>query len=159
MRFRRSARSDYPGALRLRLWRQLRALVFLAAALALAYHFSRPEGGIGPGRVEVADPARVRVIDGDTLAYAGDRIRIAGIDAPEINPPRCPAEAELGLRAKQRLAELVAAGPFELVPTGRDEDKYGRKLRHAVRAGRSFGAILVAEALARPSRNGRAGWC
>lgn len=29
------------------------------------------------------------IVDGDTFWLWGERIRIADIDAPEINPPRC----------------------------------------------------------------------
>lgn len=39
-------------------------------------------------------------IDGDTFGIGGQRIRIIGIDAPEIHPPRCLDEARLGLAAQ-----------------------------------------------------------
>src|SRR3546814_19974769 len=46
---------------------------------------------------------------------------------------------------------LLGAGPFELRPggDGRDEDRYGRKLRIVTRDGQSLGAMLVAAGLAR----------
>jgi hypothetical protein len=55
------------------------------------------------------------VIDGDTIRYDGVKVRLADIDAPEIFSPKCASEAALGQRATQRLAELMSAGPFELV--------------------------------------------
>lgn len=102
-----------------------------------------------------------RVIDGDTLDQEGMRIRIADIDTPEIFSPACTSEEALGQRARLRLEALLAAGPYSLAPNpdGRDEDRYGRKLRIVTRGGRSLGQILVAEGLARPWTGRRMGWC
>lgn len=100
------------------------------------------------------------VVDGDTIWMDGVKIRVADIDAPETHPPRCAAEADLGNRATLRLQQLLNAGPVTLEPIGRDEDRYGRKLRILVRQGTSLGEILVSEGLARPYQGGpRAGWC
>jgi micrococcal nuclease len=93
-------------------------------------------------------PANVRVIDGDTFEYEGVRIRIADIDTPEMRG-RCDAEEALARRARRRLEALLREGPFELRRLGRDEDRYGRKLRVVIRDGRSLGDRLVAEGLAR----------
>jgi endonuclease YncB( thermonuclease family) len=99
------------------------------------------------------------VVDGDTFRFRGDKIRIADIDAPELSPPRCEREAELGNRAKHRLLELLNAGPFVLVARGQDVDQYGRKLRVVTRGGRSIGDTLVAEGLARTWTGRREPWC
>lgn len=100
------------------------------------------------------------VIDGDTIQYAGARIRIADIDAPETHDPKCASEAALGARATQRLLDLMNAGPFEVVSAGsRDRDKYGRDLRLIRRDGRSVGGMLVAEGLARRWDGARHPWC
>jgi len=116
------------------------------------------------GRETADAPARiagaVRVIDGDTFDYAGARIRIADIDTPEVNG-RCARETNLAARATQRMSALLAAGPFDLhpLPSGRDEDRYGRKLRIVTRGGRSLGDVLVAEGLARTWTGRREPWC
>ncbi|WP_246611069.1 thermonuclease family protein [Aquisediminimonas profunda] len=100
------------------------------------------------------------VVDGDTIWMDGVKIRVADIDAPETHPPRCAAEADLGNRATLRLQQLLNAGPITLEQIGRDEDRYGRKLRILVRQGRSLGDILVSEGLARTYQGGpRTGWC
>jgi micrococcal nuclease len=99
------------------------------------------------------------VVDGDTFYTAKDKIRIADIDAPETHPPRCAEEADLGDRATSRLSELLSAGAFELVSAGRDEDRYGRKLRVVMRNGRSIGDMLVGEGLARTWTGRRQPWC
>lgn len=96
--------------------------------------------------------ARVNcVVDGDTLWFNGEKIRIAEIDTPEING-RCPAERALALRARGRLVELLAAGPVRFQRVGKD--RYGRTLAR-------FGSVseqLIREGLAHrwPSRKG---WC
>jgi micrococcal nuclease len=99
------------------------------------------------------------VIDGDTIRYGSEKIRLEDIDAPEIFSPRCASEAARGERAKRRLLELMNQGPFRMVASGRDEDRYGRKLRTIERDGRSLGDVLVAEGLARPWDGARRSWC
>jgi len=106
------------------------------------------------------DGAAVRMIDGDTFDYAGMRVRIADIDTPELRG-QCQFEIALARRATRRMEALLAQGPFELerVPGGRDEDRYGRKLRIVTRGGRSLGDQLVAEGLARTWSGRREPWC
>ncbi len=99
------------------------------------------------------------VVDGDTFWMAGEKIRIADIDAPETHPPRCADEAALGARATARLHALLNAGPVALEIDGRDTDRYGRKLRIVTRGGTSLGDMLVAEGLARPWTGRRMPWC
>lgn len=138
----------------------------------------RPAPDAGPGlprpASDVAAPSRVTgrrfvichtgggfdcVVDGDTAWIAGEKVRVADIDAPETHPPRCDFEADLGDRATRRLAELMNAGPFEVRSIDRDTDRYGRKLRVLVRDGRSLGDQLVAEGLARTWEGRRRPWC
>lgn len=99
------------------------------------------------------------VVDGDTAWIGGNKVRLAGIDAPETHPPRCPREAELGRQATLRLQALLNAGPFTMAAGDRDQDRYGRKLRTLLRGGRSLGDQLIAEGLARPYGSGRRSWC
>jgi len=116
-------------------------------------------GRTGAGDAPAAAVA-VRVIDGDTFALGGTRVRIADIDTPEA-AGRCAGESALAARATARLRALLAAGPFELhpLPGGRDEDAYGRKLRIVTRNGRSLGDQLVTEGLARTWSGRRQPWC
>lgn len=100
------------------------------------------------------------VVDGDTFFFAGEKIRIADIDAPETASARCAYEAELGARATARLGELLNQGAFELRGyQGRDTDRYGRKLRVVMRDGRSIGDTLITEGLARRWNGRRMPWC
>lgn len=99
------------------------------------------------------------VVDGDTFWYQGEKIRIADIDTPELSPPRCAREKQLGEAAKRRLHALLNAGRFSLVAGWRDEDQYGRKLRTVTREGRSIGGMLVVDGLARRWEGSRRSWC
>jgi micrococcal nuclease len=144
----------------------------LTSILALAAILAAPiiaDGYAGAATTEAAQTAFQKcksgasincVVDGDTIWLGGNKIRIADIDTPEISDPRCPSELALGNRATNRLIELINDGPFELHAwPGRDEDRYGRKLRVLVRDGRSLGDILVSEGLARTWSGRREPWC
>jgi micrococcal nuclease len=99
------------------------------------------------------------VVDGDTIWYGGDNIRIADIDTPETHPPRCAAEARLGAAATQRLQSLLNAGNFSIQNIDRNTDVYGRQLRVLKRGGQSIGGMLVNDGLARWYGSGRRSWC
>ncbi|MGZ8999137.1 MAG: thermonuclease family protein [Allosphingosinicella sp.] len=106
-----------------------------------------------------AQAGGVHVVDGDTFDVAGIRVRIADVDTPEV-AGRCAFETRLAARATDRIRQLLQSGPFELHPiAGRDEDRYGRKLRIVTRNGRSLGDQLVAEGLARTWSGRREPWC
>ena len=99
------------------------------------------------------------VVDGDTFWYAGEKIRVADINTPEVSEPQCPREAALGARASARLQALLNQGAFTLETVDRDRDAYGRLLRTVTREGVSVGAVLVREGLAEEWQGTRGGWC
>ena len=103
---------------------------------------------------------RYCVVDGDTIRFAGAKIRIEDIDTPEIHDYKCESELARGLRAKTRLLELLNEGPFIIVSNGGDDvDQYGRDLRLLMRNGLSLGELLIDENLARRYAGGRRSWC
>ena len=84
----------------------------------------------------------VRVIDGDTLTVADEnqnlhRIRIVGMDAPELAQP-------YGRAAKAALSELVLHKEVHVVPAG--VDKYNRELAQ-LRQNSVIGQLDVAETM------------
>jgi endonuclease YncB( thermonuclease family) len=57
------------------------------------------------------DPDVIHVLDGDTVVYRGQVVRLVGFDAPEIGErAMCKQERALGEKAKARLMEIVAGG-------------------------------------------------
>jgi endonuclease YncB( thermonuclease family) len=99
------------------------------------------------------------VVDGDTIYLEGQKIRIAGIDAPETHDYGCPEELALGDRATDRLQQLLNGGAITLSSIDRDEDVYGRKLREVAVDGSDVGDTLISEGLARAYGGGRRSWC
>lgn len=103
-------------------------------------------------------PVRINcVVDGDTLWVDGEKIRISGIDAPEIEG-KCRYERDLAEQAKRRLGQLLSAEPFSVASSGKD--RYGRALASVyLRDSGDVGIILVREGLARTWTGRRMPWC
>jgi micrococcal nuclease len=105
---------------------------------------------------------QIEGVDGDSVHLAsGTLARIRGIDTPAADwRAKCPAERELGERAKARMAELAARPGVRAVPTVKRE-KFGRPLVRLIGPdGREIGETSIAEGLARAYQGGkREGWC
>lgn len=100
------------------------------------------------------------VVDGDTIRLGSRRVRLIGIDAPELRDAQCPAELALANRSADRLLALVNQGEFDLVGHRfRDRDGHGRDLRTAWRGDSSLGDVLIAEGLAKRYYGSKGGWC
>ena len=108
----------------------------------------------GPGRGIAC------VIDGDSFKLGDRKIRIVGIDAPELIEPRCPQEAALARRSADRLLALLNQGPFDMVAHRlRRQDRYGRDLMVLERNGNSIGRQLIGEGLAQRYFGAKRRWC
>lgn len=116
-------------------------LILTAAALCIAY-----------------------VHDGDTVRLcSGERVRLAAIDAPELNgSPRCSAATRrrlagsnnppwcdhaAGAQSRDALAAFLGSGPVQISRQG--TDRYGRTLAKLSVNGRDAGRYLVSLGLAR----------
>ncbi len=67
-----------------------------------------------------------RVIDGDTLEIAGERIRLHGIDAPERRQT-CVASGEVwhcGQQAALALADFIGRSPVRCEQQGNDIERW-----------------------------------
>jgi micrococcal nuclease len=108
----------------------------------------------GPGR----GPACV--IDGDTFKLGDRKIRITGIDAPELLAPQCSGEEVLARRSAERLLALLNQGEFEMVAHRfQQQDRHGRDLMVIRRDGQSIGATLIDEGLAHRYLGSKWSWC
>ncbi len=95
------------------------------------------------------------VADGSTFWYKGEKIVIADIVSPGIDNARCDGERKAGFAAKLRLLNLLNAGSFSMNAAGQPDK--GAAPRVISRDGRSIGAQLVDEGLAR--KPGKGAWC
>lgn len=101
------------------------------------------------------------LVDGDTVAYGHERIRLQGPDTPESWKPRCDAELAVALEAKAKLRELL--GDNEIVVERHGVDRYSRTLallhiESGPNAGQEVGELLIASGLAVRWQPGRAAW-
>ncbi len=100
-------------------------LLFIILLVALALRNSGLIGNVS---------GRYAIVDGDSLEYKKQRIRLKGIDAPELNQTcsdRSGAEYKCGREAKQALQDLIGSG--EISCAGITTDRYQRKLAYCAR--------------------------
>lgn len=90
----------------------------------------------------------VRVVDGDSLELDGRRIRLKGIDAPELSQTceRRGASYRCGEVARDALRDMTRAGPASCRITG--TDRYQRSLAICIVLSDDLGAALVRRGLA-----------
>lgn len=118
----------------------LLAIGVLVLAALLAAALDRPPPPVlGAGQAS----------DGDSLRLGEDRVRLLGLDAPELSQDCTRADGQswpCGRVARDRMAQLLASGPADCRPE--DIDQYDRLLAICLVDGRDLGATLVSEGLA-----------
>jgi endonuclease YncB( thermonuclease family) len=103
--------------------------------------------GVGVARLQPTGPAlvgRATAIDGDTLRLGSVRVRVRGLDAPELDQTCTRPDGtnwSCGVDAKQQLAARLKSGPIECARHGRDV--YGRTLATCTAGGADLGAEIV----------------
>lgn len=102
----------------------------------------------------------LHVLDGDTLLVRKpsdgriDRVRLLGIDAPELAHRQTPAEC-YAVAAAEVLIQWLPAGSIVVLvgdATQADRDRYGRLLRYVDHHGRDIAQQLLLAGAARPYR-------
>jgi endonuclease YncB( thermonuclease family) len=87
--------------------------------------------------------------DGDSFRLGDDRVRLLGIDAPELAQD-CAApdgtDWPCGRAARDRMAALLSGGAVDCHPE--DKDQYDRLLARCSIGGQDLGELMVAEGLA-----------
>lgn len=99
----------------------------------------------------IDEQVRVSVVsDGDSLRLNdGRRLRLIGLDTPELQPAGSPAQAA-ALAAREQLRQLVFTQQQQLALRydAERKDRYGRILAHAfTRDGRNLTALLLEQGL------------
>lgn len=96
------------------------------------------------------------VVDGDTFWLQGEKIRIEGLDAPEISEPKCRTEGALGLQSRDMLRGILSSGDISIRRNG--SDRYGRTLASVYVNGHDVADSVIRAGLGREYR-GRRSWC
>lgn len=111
------------------------------------------------GGIDKPGVGGIEVYDGDTFTFAGERIRIANIDTPELFSPHCDAEKRLARLAKLKLKLLLSdVGGIDIIRMP-EPDRFGRTLARVRVNGIDVGESLIADGLAAPWTGRRFQWC
>ena len=127
----------FPGRRR----RGFSGLLAMLAALLVAYYFGSDFIGERTGKRERPDrdvAGAARVVDGDTLELRGEKLRLQGIDAPEL-AQTCAAggkEVRCGKLAAEHLDGIIGSRPLSCAIEGKD--RYGRGLARCRAEGRDI---------------------
>ena len=98
-----------------------------------------------PGRTSTRERTleswQTQAIDGDTIRYGAERIRLRGLNAPQLKDPG-------GQEALERLRQLLREGPIRIVPYG--QDIYGRTIADVFVNSQNVAEFLAQEGYAKP---------
>ena len=97
------------------------------------------------------------VVDGDTIYFAGEKVEIAGMDAPEIRGAHCEEESTRGIQSAVRLVQLLDSGKVTVGGPMRDLD--GQVRRTVEVDGRSVAQRMIDAGVARDLASASVGWC
>ena len=102
--------------------------------------------------------------DGDTCYVTVDgtktKIRLLELGTPEISKPRCDAELQLGLNARDYLNDLIDNATTIEFKTDYTEDYFGRILAYLIVDGEDVSAKIVKNNLGVVyDRNNKQDWC
>lgn len=115
----------------------LLVIAFLGAVAWMAAELDPAEPDIG---------GVARASDGDSFHLGAERVRLLGIDAPELVQTCKDGKGTAwpcGQKARDRMAALLRSGKVTCAPDG--QDRFGRVLAHCTVGKRDIGAIMVSE--------------
>ena len=102
--------------------------------------------------------------DGDTCYITMNgmkkKIRLLELDTPEISKPKCNAELELGIKARDYLNDLIANASTIEFKTEYLEDYFGRVLSYLIIDGEDVSSKIIENQLGVVyKRNQKYDWC
>ena len=102
--------------------------------------------------------------DGDTCYVMIDgnkaKIRLLELDTPEISKPKCEAELELGLEARDYLNNLIINASSVEIKTEYEKDYFGRTLAYLIVDGEDVSSMIVKNNLGvKYDTNNKMNWC
>ena len=102
--------------------------------------------------------------DGDTcyVTYKGknDKVRLLGLDTPEISNPKCEQEYALGIDARNFVNNLISEGVSIKFKTEYNRDFFGRILSYIIVDGENVSIKMVSNGLGVIyDRSNKKDWC
>ena len=102
--------------------------------------------------------------DGDTcyVTYKGknDKVRLLGLDTPEILNPKCEQEYALGIDARNFVNNLISEGVSIKFKTEYNRDFFGRILSYIIVDGENVSKKMVSNGLGVIyDRSNKKDWC
>ena len=102
--------------------------------------------------------------DGDTcyVTYKGknDKVRLLGLDTPEISNPKCEQEYALGIDARNFVNNLISEGVSIKFKTEYNRDFFGRILSYIILDGENVSKKMVSNGLGVIyDRSNKKDWC
>jgi len=102
--------------------------------------------------------------DGDTcyvtINSKNEKIRLLELDTPEISKPKCDAELELGLEARDYINNLITNATTIEFKTDYTKDYFGRILSFLIIDGEDVSAKIVSNNLGVVyDKNSKKDWC
>ena len=102
--------------------------------------------------------------DGDTcyVTYKGknDKVRLLGLDTPEISNPKCEQEYALGIDARNFVNNLISEGVSIEFKTEYNRDFFGRILSYIIVDGENVSKKMVSNGLGVIyDRSNKKDWC
>jgi micrococcal nuclease len=108
----------------------------------------------------VASSTMPYVIDGDTLAFGHERVRIANLDAPEIGRnARCKLEQRRGEAARAFARALIRDSETVEIVDWQGVDRFGRIVASVLVDNRDFAETMIDAGHARVWRGRSSNWC
>ena len=102
--------------------------------------------------------------DGDTcyVTYKGknDKVRLLGLDTPEISNPKCEQEYALGIDARNFVNNLISEGVSIKFKTEYNRDFFGRILSYVIVDGENVSQKMVSNGFGVIyDRSNKKDWC
>jgi endonuclease YncB( thermonuclease family) len=103
-----------------------------------------PIAALLAGSLAVSHAAPLRVADGDTIELGGQRIRLQGVDAPELHQECRDASGRVwacGRRARSELRRMIGNDAVQC--SSHAKDRFGRSVAICRANGRDLGEAMV----------------
>lgn len=124
-------------------------LLALPLVLAVAGAMAQPGRECRDKPLPASNTGEAFAVDGDTLAFAGQpRVRLWGIQAPELRDKASQRESRAGMQAREALDEMLAKDRAHTICTPAKWDRYCRLVATCTASGTDLSRALLDRGMA-----------